>query len=241
MNHSWCNVRLSRTIMYFPGAPTWLSETRSLPRSQVSNYDVMKWYLDTVQRAENKLWDQGKQTVGFQRAHPISPGLAELLIELLSVEPGGENLSLGVHFSPERREVVESSVTPGMVSLSEALFPGNSMERQIPHHLQVWPFCSVTSSWDWIRVHDWSSGWVGGSGCESRQWGGGGHLGEGTNTRTLMWMLVTDRQGSISEQQHEENSQKEVYASFVICAQEVPELEPPASGRGVPSQICTPK
>lgn len=40
------------------------------------------------------------------------------------------------HFSPERRGVVESSVTPGMVSLSEDLLPGNAMERQIPHHLQ---------------------------------------------------------------------------------------------------------
>ena len=82
---------------------------------------------------------------------------------------------------------------------------------------------------------------MGGSGCESRLGGGGGHLGEGTNTRPLMWMLVTDRQGSISEQQHEGNSQKEVHASLVTCAQEVLELEPPALGRGAPSQICAPK
>lgn len=147
---------LSRTIiMYFPGARTWPSETRSLPRSQVSNYDVMKWCLDTVQRAENKLWDQGKQTVGFQRAHPVSPGLVELLIELLSVDPGGENLSPGVHFSPERRGVVESSVTPGMVSLSEDLLPGNAMERQIPHHLQVRAFLLCYKS-PWLKF------WLGG-------------------------------------------------------------------------------
>lgn len=82
---------------------------------------------------------------------------------------------------------------------------------------------------------------MGGRGCENRQVGGGGRLGERTNTHTLMWMVVTDRQGSMSEQQHEGNSQKEVYASFVICAQEALELEPPASGGGVPSQICTPK
>ena len=71
--------------------------------------------------------------------------------------------------------------------------------------------------------------------------GGGGHLGERTNTRTLVWMVVTAGQGSIFVQQLEESSQKEVYASLVICAREVLELEPPTSGRGVLSQICAPK
>ena len=71
--------------------------------------------------------------------------------------------------------------------------------------------------------------------------GGGGHLGEHTNTRTLVWMVMIAEKGSVSVQQHEESSQKEVYASLVICAREVLELEPPTSGKGVLSQICTPK
>ena len=241
MSHSWCNVRLSRTIMYFPGAHTWQSETRSLPRSQVSNYDVMKWYLDTVQRAENKLWDQGKQIVGFQRNHPISPSLAELLIGILS----------GAWWrKPECRFALFPWEKGGCRELCNP-WGGESFWRSIPKELHGKTNSTSLASAGLStlllalkigpRVHDWSSGWVGGRGSEGGQVGGGGHLGERTNTRTLVWMVMIAEKGSVSVQQHEESSQKEVYTSLVICAWEVLELEPPTSGKGVLSQICTPK
>lgn len=178
--------------------------------------------------------NQGKQTLGLQRGHQVSPHLQiSLLPHLVRSTLYGtwwRKSWVPVCISALKEERLSRAVEPlGRWVLQKICSWGTSWKRKAHIPSKLWAFCSVTGIWDGINspwLQFWLNGvcrcaggwrWVPGPMHRLAQPDVGGHDAQA---------------GSNPVRQHREKSQRgKVSAASVLCAQEVLKSEPAAYER----------
>lgn len=131
MNHSWCNVHLSRAIMWYPGAlnfSVWNQTSALVPGEQLWYHELSSWMRFKGLRTRNE--NQGKEILGVPERSP----------SLWSVWSGGEKPGGVQAFSfLWNNRILRSCAASGVMKIPENLLPllGGFTDGEILHLLRT--------------------------------------------------------------------------------------------------------